>query len=93
MAASPHVKVRLSPSMLASLEFLAERDRTLTATIAADIVKMYVRQRLRDEHLDAQAQDFYNARLRAAERPGAAVPKRYASAAAYDAARADPSNQ
>lgn len=89
MAASPHVKVRLSPSMLASLEFLAERDRTLTATIAADIVKMYVRNRLREEHLDAQAQDFYNARLAAGATAPADVPTRDASAATYDAATAE----
>lgn len=63
MAFSPVVKIRLSPSMLASLEFLAERDECAPATLAADIVKSYVRQRVAANHWESQAQEFYAGKL------------------------------
>ena len=63
MAYSPHVSVRLSPSMLASLECIAARAGAQKSTFAGEIVKAYVHRVLAENHWEAQAQDYYRAKL------------------------------
>jgi hypothetical protein len=59
MAAKPHMTVRLSPSILHGLQFIAERETMLTAELARTIISAEVRGYLAKHGLQAQCQDAY----------------------------------